>query len=125
MNALNMARTAYSNTAAPIRTSRGTEYEAFARISHQLLQTARFKKRDYPSFVVALNHNRRLWTLLASDVADKENGLPKELRAQIFYLAEFVIHHTAKVLSGSADEEALLDVNRSIMRGLQSEGGSQ
>ncbi|WP_439104404.1 flagellar biosynthesis regulator FlaF [Celeribacter marinus] len=122
MNALNMARTAYTNTAAPIRTARGTEYAAFARISAQLKQTSQNKKLEFPKFVTALNHNRRLWTLLASDVADSDNALPKELRAQIFYLAEFVIHHTAKVLAGKADEEALLDVNRSIMRGLQGEG---
>ncbi|MEN8837655.1 MAG: flagellar biosynthesis regulator FlaF [Celeribacter marinus] len=122
MNALNMARTAYTNTAAPIRTARGTEYAAFARISAQLKQTSQNKKLEFPKFVTALNHNRRLWTLLASDVADSDNALPKELRAQIFYLAEFVIHHTAQVLAGKADEEALLDVNRSIMRGLQGEG---
>lgn len=124
MNALNMARTAYSNTAAPIRTPRGTEYEVFARISHQLKNAASNKKTDYPAFVRALNHNRRLWTLLASDVADKDNALSKELRAQIFYLAEFTIQHTSKVLSGAENEEPLLDINRSIMRGLQGEGSA-
>lgn len=122
MNALNMARTAYSNTTAPIKTARGTEYEVFARISHSLMQTAQNKKNDFPAFVRALNNNRRLWTLLASDVADKDNALPKELRAQIFYLAEFTMQHTAKVLTGVASEEPLLDINRSIMRGLQGEG---
>lgn len=125
MNALNMARTAYTDTSAPIRTARGTEYAAFARVSASLKRTSQNKKTDFPSFVVALNHNRRLWTLLASDVSDKENGLPKELRAQIFYLAEFVIQHTAQVLKGTAEEEALLDINRLMMRGLQGEGDNK
>lgn len=122
MNALQMARTAYSNTAAPIKTPRGTEYEAFARITHRLRQTAQNKKLAYADYVKALYDNRRLWTLMASNVADKENELPKELRAQIFYLAEFTASHTTDILSKKADETALIDINTAIMRGLHQGG---
>lgn len=118
MNALDMARTAYSNTAAPTRTARGTEYEVFARITHRLRAAAQAKKTSYPAFVRALNDNRRLWTLLASDVASAENDLPKELRAQVFYLAEFTLKHTSEVLSGKSDEAALVEINTAMMRGL-------
>ncbi|PTQ75018.1 flagellar biosynthesis regulator FlaF [Celeribacter persicus] len=122
MNALQMARTAYSNTAAPIRTPRGTEYEAFARITHRLRQTAQDKKRSYSAYVKALYDNRRLWTLLASNVAESDNQLPKELRAQIFYLAQFTAKHTSDILARKADEMPLIDINTAIMRGLQREG---
>lgn len=121
MNALQMARTAYSNTSAPIRTPRGTEYEAFAKITHRLRHTAKDKETSYSAYVKALYDNSRLWTLLASSVADKDNQLPKELRGQIFYLAEFTAQHTSSILSKKVDETALIDINTAIMRGLQRE----
>ncbi|RPE64637.1 flagellar protein FlaF [Pacificibacter maritimus] len=124
MNAFNMARTAYSSTSAPIRTARGTEYAAFARITHQLSASAKTKKTTYAAFVQALHNNRMLWTLLAGDVASADNQLPKELRAQIFYLAEFTQKHTSDILNGKADEVPLIDINTSIMRGLRQEGDS-
>ena len=125
MNALNMARTAYATTAATVKTTRGTEYEVFARVTHRLRAAHQSMKADYPGFVRALDDNRKLWTLLASDVADSENSLPKELRAQIFYLAEFTLQHTSKVLGKKADIQALVDINTAMMRGLYREGGAK
>ena len=124
MNALEMAQSAYSNAAAPTRTTRGTEYEAFARITHRLRAASLNKKTSYTNFVRALTDNRRLWTLLASDVADGENALPKELRAQIFYLAEFTLKHTSDVLGKKASEDALIEINMAVMRGLNQGEGS-
>ena len=46
-------------------------------------------RSDYSAFVAALHENRRIWTLFATSVAQNDNGLPPELRARIFYLAEF------------------------------------
>lgn len=122
MNTLQMARTAYSNTAAPIRTPRGTEYEAFARVTHRLRDAAKTKKSSYAAYVKALHENRRLWTILASNVAQDDNALPAELRAQIFYLAQFTARHTSAILSKKEDETALIDINMAVMRGLQREG---
>lgn len=125
MNAFDMARTAYTSPAAPVRTARGVEYSAFAKITHQLRAAATKKKTSFPEFVKALNDNRRLWTLLAGDVASADNELPKELRAQIFYLAEFTQKHTSDILRGKADEVSLIEINTSIMRGLRREGGQE
>ncbi len=123
MNAISLAQNAYSQTAAPVRTDRGTEYDVFARITHRLKTIS--AKSDYTGFVAVLHENRQLWTLLAVDVADEKNALSQGLRAQIFYLAEFTIHHTSKVLAGSATVEALVDINTSIMRGLHQNGAVQ
>ena len=49
-----------------------------------------------------------VWTTLAVDVADASNKLPQELRAQIFYLSEFVQLHTGKVLARKARLAPLL-----------------
>lgn len=124
MNALNMARMAYSSTskgAAPIRTPRGTEFDVIARITSQLKAAAADPKRDYAAFVRALHENRRLWTIFATDLADSDNTLPQALRARLFYLAEFTIQHTSKILRGSATTEVLIEINTSVMRGLQGE----
>ena len=119
MNALEMARTAYTSNAAPIRTERGTEYEAFARVTSELRQGITRRKKDFNSFVKALHRNRQLWTILAGTVADSRNELDPELRSRIFYLAEFTNLHTSEVLSKRADPVVLLEINAAVMRGLR------
>ncbi|WP_371170473.1 flagellar biosynthesis regulator FlaF [Aliiroseovarius sp. 2305UL8-7] len=121
MYAAAQAKTAYnSSSRAPLRTSRGTEYEAFAKITHRL---RRATASEFPRLAEALHENRKLWTLLAADVADAGNGLPDELRARIFYLAEFTADHSRKVLSDGADTNVLVEINTAIMKGLRQKEG--
>ncbi len=117
MNAFNMARAAYCGTSAPIRTNRDTEYEVFARITRQLKSAAE-TPGDFPRLAHALHENRRLWNILAADVAEEGNSLPPELRARIFYLAEFTAIHTGKILNGESSVDVLIDINTAVMRGL-------
>ncbi|MCB1347245.1 MAG: flagellar biosynthesis regulator FlaF [Maritimibacter sp.] len=114
-----MAKTAYATNKAPIRTPRGIEYEAFARITHRLKAAAERGKPGFPALAQALHLNRRLWSLLAADVAETGNGLPQDLRARIFYLAEFTNAHSRKVMRGEDSVEALIDINTAMMRGLR------
>lgn len=116
MNASSLAHAAYTSSAAPVRTERSTEYDIFSRITQRL--TSADPAKDYPGMVTALHENRQLWTLLAVDVADADNGLPQQLRAQLFYLAEFTIQHTSKILAGDGDIADLVEVNTAVMRGL-------
>lgn len=122
MNALNMAKTAYTNTASPTRTLRGTEYDAFARITHRMKASATDVSK-FNILTTALYENKKLWAILAADVADKDNPLPEELRGRIFYLYEFTAQHTSKVLRKEASVDVLLDINTAVMRGLRSEVG--
>ncbi len=119
-----MARTAYANSSAPIRTHQSTEYDAFARITRRMKEAVGKGKPGFPALAAAIHENRRLWTLLAGDVADKENMLPQQIRAQIFYLAEFTIQHSTKVLNGSAGADTLIEINTAIMRGLRQQGAA-
>lgn len=119
MNALHMARTAYSSAAIPIRTHQSTEYDVFAQITGRIKSAAARGKAGFPDLVAALHDNRGLWIVLATDVADADNALPQPLRAQIFYLAEFSLQHTSKVLDGSASADVLVEVNTTVMRGLR------
>lgn len=117
-----LAHRAYAQTAAPTRTPRDTEYEAISRITRRLKAAAAQKSTDFTGFVTALHANRRLWTVLATGVSDSDNALPNDLRARIFYLAEFTEQHSSQVLSNNATVEPLLEINTAVLRGLRQTG---
>ncbi|MEM6637768.1 MAG: flagellar biosynthesis regulator FlaF [Pseudomonadota bacterium] len=123
MNAVEQAKKAYGVSATPVRTSRGTEYEAFARITHKIKSAHLQGPKGFRALVAALHENRRLWTILAADVVDGDNALPDELRAQVFNLAEFTRQHTSKVLSGKANAIVLMEINVAVMSGLRQPKG--
>ena len=89
-----------------------------AKITYRIKSAAEAGPTAYPQLVQALYDNRRLWTTLAVDVADRNNQLPSELRAQIFYLSEFIQVQTGKVLARKARLAPILEVNAAILRGL-------
>ena len=125
MNAANLAHTAYAAPTAPTRTGRGLEYDLFARITHRLKSAAEAQgHRAKGAMVRALYDNRRLWTVLATDVADPGNQLPADLRARLFYLNEFTQTHSRKVLAGDASADVLIDINTAVMRGLRADRGA-
>jgi flagellar protein FlaF len=118
VKAQNLAQRAYAQNARSTQTPRGTEYELIAKVTHRIKASAEAGPRAYPKLVEALYDNQRLWTALAVDVADSENALPQELRARIFYLAEFVQQHTSQVLTKKARIRPLLEINAAILKGL-------
>ncbi|KFE34079.1 flagellar biosynthesis regulator FlaF [Thioclava atlantica] len=122
MYATTLAKTAYDNPDQPVRTARGTEFELFARVTRRLKQAAGAGKTAFPALAQAVYDNRRLWSVLAADVADPSNALPAELRARLFYLNEFTQTHSRKVLAGGASPEVLVEINTAIMRGLRQQG---
>jgi flagellar biosynthesis activator protein FlaF len=118
VNVIEQARQAYAPANSPVRTDRSTELQIFSQTTSRLRLAATAQPTDFARLAAALHENRRLWTLLAADVADDDNGLPAALRAQIFYLSEFTDHHSRRVLRGEADATALIDINTAVMRGL-------
>lgn len=76
------------------------------------------RKSDYPAFVAAIHDNRKLWSILAVDVAQPENGLPQELKARLFWLAEFTDAECRKLLRGSGDVGILIEINAAVLQGL-------
>ena len=122
MNAHSMAQRAYARDSAPIRTDRGAEYDVFARVTHHLKIAEQERNSNFNALARAIHDNRQLWALLAVDVADDGNALPQELRARIFYLAEFTNTFSRRVLTEGASATALVDINTAIMRGLRQEG---
>jgi flagellar protein FlaF len=122
VNAHSLAQNAYAQSASSTRTLRDTEYRIIARVSHRLKSAAEASPQDFPALAAALNDNRRLWDTLAIDVANPQNQLPKDLRARIFFLAQFVNKHTAMALSRKAEVGPLLEINAAILKGLSTKG---
>ena len=117
MISTSLAQTAYASNSLPVRTERSTEYAAFQTVTARL-NRARRPETTMSERAGALHDNRKLWTILASDLADEDNGLPQSLRAQLFYLAEFSLLQSRKALDDAEALEALVDINTSVMRGL-------
>ncbi|MFW5654209.1 MAG: flagellar biosynthesis regulator FlaF [Roseicyclus sp.] len=111
-----LAQTAYAAT-APVRTPRATEYAAFQKVTARLVQASR-DGAPMTELAAAIYENRRLWTTLAIDLADDGNALPKPLRAQLMYLAEFSLLGSSKALRDRAALRPLIEVNTAVMRGL-------
>ena len=120
MQAISLAQRGYSPNSGAIHTPRSIEFQVIARITHRLKNAV--KAGDKRTLIEAMHENRMLWNALATDVASSENELPDELRARIFYLAEFTAIHTQRVLKDEADAAPLLEINAAILGGLQSEG---
>lgn len=124
MYSSHLAQAAYSQHEAPIRSHRGTEHAAFERITARL-KRAETQKVPFKERAIALFENRRLWTTLAKDVLDTENGLPEQVRAQILYLNEFTQSHSRAALrSNELSLDPLIEVNTAVMRGLRGEKGT-
>ena len=111
-------KSGYAAAARSTGMPRDIEYHAFSRVTGKIRRAI---ETDAPLGVLgeALTENLTLWRTIAIDIAAPENGLPAQLRAQLFFLFEFTSAHTPKVLKGEADVEALLDINRAIMQGLR------
>ncbi|SFS87293.1 flagellar protein FlaF [Sulfitobacter marinus] len=120
MNATNLAQRAYAPTTAPTKSNRSMEYDVIAKITYRLKKA--IEADELSPLLSALHENRKLWRMLAVNVADSENLLPDDLRARIFYLSEFTNQHTTKVIRKTASAVPLLEVNTAILRGLRSEG---
>ncbi len=118
VTAQSLAKAAYTAPVAVTRTARSIEYDVFARITHQL-RAALVAGSQFAALARALHENRTLWATLATDIAENGNALPVDLRARLFYLAEFTAHHSRKVLAGQADANTLIDINTAVMRGLR------
>lgn len=119
VSVIEWARTAYDPVNQAVRSPKSIEYEAFVRVTRALKQASLPSPTQSTQLAKAVHDNRRLWTVLAADVAGSGNGLSAEIRAGLFYLAEFTVEHGRKVLKQEASVDALIDVNTSVMGGLR------
>lgn len=118
MNIIDQAQQAYAPKTSVLRTGRSAEHQLFSDVTTRLRRAADRLPSAFPAFAEAIHANRAVWTHLAAQVADDDNALSEDLRARIFYLAEFTAFHSRKVLKGNADIAPLIEINTAMMRGL-------
>ncbi|WP_332870139.1 flagellar biosynthesis regulator FlaF [Roseovarius salinarum] len=121
---MHSAQQAYGQAGRSTRTPRATEYEAFARVTRRLQQAENGPRTTFGDLAAAVHDNRRLWSILAADLAGHGNGLPEELRARLLSLARFTDDHSARVLGGTASASVLIEVNTAVMQGLRDRGAT-
>jgi flagellar protein FlaF len=109
---------AYHNTQRVTENPRATEYRIFGKITGALIDVQKNGAAPGP-LAEALDWNKRLWRTLASDCLDDRNQLPKEVRANIISLSLWVAKYSKKVTREGAPIDPLIQINRTIMQGLQ------
>lgn len=115
---------AYNRTIKNTSSPRDVEYRLLGQVTAALMK-AKVRKdqaRNTPAAMAevmdALNWNNQVWDTFVEDVGTEGNMLPRELRAAIVSLGIWVSRETGLVTSGDGDIDALISVNRAIMRGL-------
>lgn len=113
-----MSLNAYQQVQKRVETPRETEYRLFAQVTRALIEASQLPRVEIAKRMDALDWNRKVWTFMASDCADNNNGLPEQLRASFISLAIFVDKYTSQIMQQGVEFEPLIDINRAIMQGL-------
>jgi flagellar protein FlaF len=112
-----MTLRAYQNTQRSAETPRETEYRLFGQVTGALIDAQKNRAAGGRLFE-AIDWNRRLWRALAADCSNDGNQLSREVRAKIVSLSLFINKYSKQVTRDGAPVEPLIEINRSIMQGL-------
>ncbi len=114
-----MSVRAYQQAASRSEPPRQTEYRLLGQVTRALMDAAELGRADLQRLAKALDWNRRVWSAFAADCATPDNGLPDQLRANIISLSIFVSRYSSTVMREGVEIDPLIDINRSIMQGLE------
>ena len=80
--------------------------------SIDLMKTARDKSENSMEVVEATHFSRRLWGAFLEDLAQDENQLPKELRANLISIGIWVLKETERIRLGeSTDFDGIIEIS--------------
>src|ERR1700712_3965587 len=113
-----MTLKAYQNTQAVTEDSRATEYRLFGQVTGALIDAQKREVKGGP-LAEAIDWNRTLWRTLAADCMDDRNSLTQDVRAKIVSLSLWVSKYSRSVTREKAPLDPLIEINRTIMQGLQ------
>ena len=112
---------AYQQKSKLAITPRAADAQAFSKAA-RMLDLASKGDFDFTTYSEALHFNQTLWTLIQADLENNAPHISATLRIDIINLSLYVDKQIAKAL---ADPEPghlgpLIEINRSIARGLSS-----
>ena len=115
---------AYKKALNKTASSRNAEYRLLAQVTAALIEAkeADGDMRKNPAkmkmLAHALNWNNEVWSTFMEDCRSEDNKLPEKLRGGILSLGIWVNKETQAALNGDVGLDALISVNRDIMKGL-------
>lgn len=113
-----MSLKAYRTAQAATEDPRTTEYRLFGQVTGALLNAKESNAVGAP-LIDAIDWNRQLWRTLAADCMDDRNTLTQDVRAKIISLSLWVSKYSRSVAREKAPLDPLIEINRTIMQGLQ------
>ncbi len=113
-----MTHKAYQTALLATEQPRATEYRLFGQVTGALIDAQKKGAKGGP-LAETVDWNRKMWRVLAADCLDDRNRLPQDVRAKIVSLSLWVGKYSKQVVRKGAPVTPLIEVNRSIMQGLQ------
>ena len=119
---INKYKAAQNSTGNP----RQTEYRLLADVTKALMGLTEEVDKPHkgPDFFKVLDWNRRVWLVLQTDLASEGNQFPNDLKASLISISLWVDRHTRSVMQGKETIEPLIQINRTIMEGLNARAKS-
>ena len=108
---------AYKQSQNVTEDARSVEYRLLGQVTAELLAASEDDK-NVQRRSDALKWNRQVWAAFRLDLVGEDNKLPEDLKAKLISLSFFVDKETVNVLYERSGFEALIDINRNIMKGL-------
>lgn len=113
-----MTLNAYKQTQVNTEDPRSTEYRLFGQVTGALIEAQKKGITGGP-LAETVDWNRQLWRTLAADCLDDRNKLTEDVRAKIVSLSLWIAKYSKQVTREGASLDPLIDINRTIMQGLQ------
>ncbi len=111
------AHTAYKQSQNVTEDARSIEYRLLGQVTAELLAASEDGK-NVQRKSDALKWNRQVWAAFRLDLVGEDNKLPEDIKAKLISLSFFVDRETVNVLYERSNFDALIDINRNIMKGL-------
>lgn len=111
-----------ANTPAPEEDIDGREIDRRALMSCATRMNIALSDggKDMPSYVDAIRHNQRLWTLFQVALCDPDNQLPRHLKLTLLNLSRYVDRVSFRAVTEFVPQllTSLIEINRIIAIGL-------
>lgn len=120
----NVAYKAYGAVTSRTMDDKQLELAVFRQITAELRNVDATPPRNLAMWADAVSRNLELWTVLAADLMRPGNALPDDTRRSLLQLAEFVRRESMSILSGSGSIEDIVEINETIIKGLETEADS-
>lgn len=109
----------YSAIQSEGETMRETEARALLNCARRL-DAACDPECDYDTYVAAIQHNQRLWTIFQISITEPDNPLPLEIKRNLLNLSLYVDKTSFQAIAARSPQKlrSLININRNIAEGL-------